>query len=185
MSLTIANARIPGDRGLIGSIVNIHIDDSGVIRDIEFVGGTTAIQLRDTETDVIDAGGRFVIPGLWDAHTHFTNWALTLTQVNLEHLGSATETADFVGQWMRNNDGDMVGRDFRPSQWAVRPHYSILDAVTGDRAVALGRAQRVNPKSRPAVRRPPESREAGRFRQRRVEREPIFPMTAQAVGRVV
>ena len=144
MSKTIANARIPGDKGLIGSIVNIHIDDAGKISDIEFVGSTTAITIpgAESDTEVIDAGGRFVIPGLWDNHTHFTNWALTLTQVNVEHITSTAEMADFVGQWMRDHDSDMVGRDFRPSQWVVRPHFSILDAVTGDRPVALISADR-------------------------------------------
>ena len=56
------------------------------------------------QSEVIDAGGRFVIPGLWDNHTHFTNWALTLTQVNVEHIGSTAEMADFVGAWMREHD---------------------------------------------------------------------------------
>ncbi len=144
MSLTIVNARIPGDRGLLGSIVNIHVGDDGRIADIEFVGGTTAITVpsRAKDAEIIDAGGRYVIPGLWDAHTHFTNWALTLTQVDVEHIGSTAEMADFVGRWMRENNGDLVGRDFRPSQWDVRPHFSILDAVTGDRAVALISADR-------------------------------------------
>ncbi|MFZ4078915.1 MAG: amidohydrolase [Microbacteriaceae bacterium] len=149
MSTTIANARIPGDRGLLGSIVNIHINDAGKISDIEFVGSTTAITIparrsegASVDAEIIDAGGRYVIPGLWDNHTHFTNWALTLTQADVSHIESAADMADFVGRWMRDHDGDLIGRDFRPSQWSERPHFAILDAVTGDRSVALISADR-------------------------------------------
>jgi hypothetical protein len=54
MQLTLTNARIPGERGLIGSLINVVITD-GVISDIQFVGATGAINLDfDPEGEVVD-----------------------------------------------------------------------------------------------------------------------------------
>jgi len=76
MTLTLTNARIPGERGLMGSLINVVIDN-GVIIDIEFVGATGVINLdAPLEGETIDLGGNYLIPGLWDAHTRFTPWAL-------------------------------------------------------------------------------------------------------------
>ena len=76
MTLTLTNARIPGERGLMGSLINVVIDD-GYISDIEFVGATGAIVLEPSlDAETIDLGGRYLIPGLWDAHTRFTPWAI-------------------------------------------------------------------------------------------------------------
>jgi len=76
MSLTLTNARIPGERGLMGSLINVVIKN-GYIADIEFVGATGLITLdAQFEGDTIDLGGRYLIPGLWDAHTRFTPWAI-------------------------------------------------------------------------------------------------------------
>ena len=58
MQLTLTNARIPGERGLIGSLINVVITD-GIISDIQFVGATGAISLDfDPAGETIDLGGR-------------------------------------------------------------------------------------------------------------------------------
>jgi predicted amidohydrolase YtcJ len=76
MSLTLTNARIPGERGLMGSLINVVIDH-GYIADIEFVGATGVINLdAPLDSNTLDLGGRYLIPGLWDAHTRFTPWAI-------------------------------------------------------------------------------------------------------------
>jgi predicted amidohydrolase YtcJ len=76
MSLTLTNARIPGERGLMGSLINVVIDH-GYIADIEFVGATGVINLDSPlDGNTLDLGGRYLIPGLWDEHTRFTPWAI-------------------------------------------------------------------------------------------------------------
>ena len=41
-------------------------------------------KLRGAKTEVIDAGGRVVLPGFTDAHVHFLDGSLSLLRVNLE-----------------------------------------------------------------------------------------------------
>jgi len=57
---------------------------------------TSAAAPADETT--IDADGLWVIPGLWDCHTHFTQWAKTLGRLDLINARSAavlgTESSD-------------------------------------------------------------------------------------------
>ena len=54
MRRTLTNARIPGERGLFGSGINVVIDD-GIITDIEFVGQTSAFTLPVMVSSVLPA----------------------------------------------------------------------------------------------------------------------------------
>ena len=53
---------------------------------------TSAAAPADETT--IDADGLWVIPGLWDCHTHFTQWAKTLGRLDLINARSAAEAMD-------------------------------------------------------------------------------------------
>ena len=37
----------------------------------------------DDVVDVVDAAGRWAIPGLWDHHVHLTTWSRTRTTIDL------------------------------------------------------------------------------------------------------
>lgn len=137
MQLTLTNARIPGERGLMGSLINVVITD-GVISDIEFVGATGAIDLTQVlDGESIDVGGRYLIPGMWDTHTHFTSWSLMLQRLNLEGVESAREVGQRVKERHHTHPGTMVGFGWRGSLWAEEPHFSILDEACADEEVYL------------------------------------------------
>lgn len=88
---------------------------------------------------LIDGDGRWVIPGLWDQHVHFTQWAQTFTRLDVSgttdpgaavelvraHLGSVRS-----GHWL-------FGFGFRLTDWSRQPTVAELDAATGDRPVVL------------------------------------------------
>ncbi|OOL27987.1 hypothetical protein GQ85_35240, partial [Rhodococcus rhodochrous] len=40
-------------------------------------------------TEVVDVGGRLVLPGLWDAHVHFDQWTLAQAALDLSGATSA------------------------------------------------------------------------------------------------
>jgi len=145
--LTLQNARIPGERGLLGSGINVVIEN-GVITEIEFVGQTSAFALPSGEAeygDVIDLEGRFLMPGLWDAHVHFGQWAQTRRRLDLARAESADHASQIVGEHLMlraaNRDGDIaqpvVGFGWRGTLWDDVPHKDLLDRYTGRTPVYL------------------------------------------------
>jgi len=74
--------------------------------------------------------GRWVVPGLWDHHVHFTQWALTSRRVDLSTATSAAEAAAIAGA--ARGRGLIVGANFRDGVWADAPTAQLLDAATGD-----------------------------------------------------
>jgi len=140
VTLTLTNARLIGERGLLGSVINIVIRD-GVISDIEFVGHTSAMKLQGSlEGEVIDLGGRHVIPGLWDNHVHFGQWAQNRQRLDVSGKASASETAAFVAEVVTANPpegNELVGFGWRGSDWADAPHKDLLDQRLPDVPVVL------------------------------------------------
>ena len=99
-------------------------------------GGIGTHETALASPDVVDLGGRCVLPGFTDAHVHFPSWALALRQVRLEGTTSLDEALDRV----RNADaagGVLRGFGWRDAEWATPPTKEALDAVTGDVPAAL------------------------------------------------
>jgi len=89
---------------------------------------------------VIEAGGRWAIPGLWDAHTHPAMWALTRRRIDLIGAGGPQETVTRVRKHLDGipaGDGLVLGYGYRSGDWSSQPTVAELDAVTGARPVAL------------------------------------------------
>ena len=140
MTLHLTNARIPGERGLLGNLINIGIDD-GVVTALDFIGQTTSITLPSAtraarvvqgEDSVIDLGGRWIIPGLWDSHVHMGQWAQMRHRLNLAEAGSVDDVLRLAGERIASGIDEVVGFGWRPSEIAGEPLRASLDAVTGD-----------------------------------------------------
>lgn len=108
------------------------------------VGRTAeALAFRGSSTQVIDAGGRAVIPGLHDAHGHVLGLGESLQQVNLRGTTSAQAVIDLVkaraaalpkGRWIQGRGWDQ--NDWPDTSW---PTAAQLDAATPDHPVYLSR----------------------------------------------
>ena len=101
-------------------------------------GNAAALALRGPSTRVIDARGRTVIPGLHDAHGHFTGLGASLQQIDLRGTTSYEAIVEKVraraatarpGEWI-------LGRSWDQNDWANK------DWPSGD---ALARAAPNNP----------------------------------------
>lgn len=141
MTLTLTNARIPGERGLMGSLINVVIND-GIISDIEFVGATGTINIANvngdtSEGETIDLGGRYLIPGLWDNHVHFTQWAQSRRRLDVTTANSVADVCQRLQEWITVHPGPVVGFGWRGSLWDIAPTKEALDAVTTDVPVVL------------------------------------------------
>jgi predicted amidohydrolase YtcJ len=102
-------------------------------------GGVGTHETALASPDVVDLGGRCVVPGFSDAHVHFPSWAVAQRQVRLEGAASLQEALTLVrkaadelppGRWLR-------GQGWRSTDWVEQPTKAALDAVTGDAPAAL------------------------------------------------
>lgn len=87
-----------------------------------------------------DLDGRFVGPGLWDAHVHFTQWVKSRDRLDLSSATSAGETTGLVRRSI--DSGEVVGRilegyGFRDGLWSDTPTIEALDAASGEMPVVL------------------------------------------------
>lgn len=106
----------------------------GALVDIRVVDGVIA-EIGSIDGDGVDLGGRIVIPGLWDNHVHFSQWALQSQRFDLSAATSAAEAAELVAAGL--GAGPFVGVGFRDALWPDAPTVAMLDAATGDVPVVL------------------------------------------------
>lgn len=111
---------------------------------IAAVGGTDEIRaLAGKGTRVIDAGGKLVLPGFNDSHTHFLMGGYSLSNVDLRDAKSPEEMArrlaDYAkkipkGQWI-------LGGDWDHEKWpgTPLPTKEMIDAATPDNPVFVNR----------------------------------------------
>lgn len=95
----------------------------------------------DPDADVVELDGRRVVPGLWDQHTHLTQWALARGRLDVSGAGSAAHAARLVAERLRTAPPPpgrpLVGLGFRDGTWPDVPSAALLDAVAGDVPVVL------------------------------------------------
>ena len=129
MSLALRGARLPGHDGLVDIIV-----DSGIVTSVGPVG---RVPLGSAELLAVD--GRWIVPGLWDNHVHFTQWARTSRRIDVSAAASADHAARLVaaGAAARPGNDTLVGFGYRPERWPDAPSTGLLDDVAGARPVVL------------------------------------------------
>ncbi|MBI3836184.1 MAG: amidohydrolase [Planctomycetes bacterium] len=92
---------------------------------------------------VIDAGGRRVIPGITDSHTHIIGGGLQLARLNLREVKSKEE---FIRAVETDAKAKKQGEWVRGGRWSVEswarpesPRAEWLDSVTGETPIFLSR----------------------------------------------
>jgi len=103
----------------------------------ERVAGGVGVHERALPTpEVVDLGGRCVVPGFTDSHVHFPTWSLGQRDLSLDGVGSLAKALDRVraherrGTWIR-------GQGWRSADWEAQPTKEALDGVTGSAPAAL------------------------------------------------
>jgi predicted amidohydrolase YtcJ len=86
--------------------------------------------------DVVDLGGRCVLPGFTDSHVHFPTWSLSQHDVKLDGVTGLREALDRVREHPRRGDW-IRGMGWRSADWEAQPTKEALDEVTGDTPALL------------------------------------------------
>lgn len=124
--MILRNARV-GD-----VLVDVEIND-GSIAGIRPAGSTTG--------ESVDIDGRWLLPGMWDHHVHFGEWAYTLRRIDLSRVASAAEAADVMKLHVLAQDdpnGTVIGVGIRDALWPDNASTrQLLDNAVGDRSVVL------------------------------------------------
>lgn len=84
-------------------------------------------------------GGRFLRPGLWDEHVHFTQWVKQRGRVDLSGAASAAAAVEIVRGAVAGgpSTGFLTGYGFRDGLWPDAPTRAALDVVAPGRPVVL------------------------------------------------
>lgn len=131
-SLLVRGGRIVGLDGEAERVADVRIHDGFIV---EVGPGLPSHGER-----IVDATGRWLIPGLWDAHVHFAQWARSTTWIDVTGTASAEEACARVATALevrREDDRILIGFGYRSSGWERTGTVAELDAVTGSQPVVL------------------------------------------------
>jgi predicted amidohydrolase YtcJ len=130
VSTIFRNARVGND------VLDVLVED-GVIAEIGSAVDCTA--------EEVHLDGRWVVPGLWDNHVHFSQLSMVQQRLDVAPAASAAEAASLVaaatstpelveGQLV---EAPLVGFGFRDGLWPDAPSRALLDAAAGSVPVVL------------------------------------------------
>ena len=107
------------------------------------VGSNEIVEnFKDSNTEIVDLQGKFVVPGLMDAHTHFMDGGFQLVRLNFREVDSPE---DFIFKI------DSAAQKLKPGQWILGgnwdhekwggelPHRSWVDGISKEYPVFVHR----------------------------------------------
>ncbi len=106
------------------------------------VGNTSDLKNKYDAKEALDAEGKYIFPGLIDAHAHFLAYGLGLQNVDLTGTGSWDEIIEKVKTFAtENKEGWIVGHGWDQNDWQVKefPTNAKLNELFPGRPVILSR----------------------------------------------
>ncbi|GAA5064897.1 hypothetical protein HNP84_006667 [Thermocatellispora tengchongensis] len=114
---------------------DVHVRGGRVVR----IAPAGELSVPGAEQVALD--GRFLGPGLWDEHVHFTQWVIRRRRIDLSGAASAAETVELVRAALARAPlppgGVLTGFGFRDGLWHDAPTLRALDEAAPDVPVVL------------------------------------------------
>ena len=112
---------------------NVPLQRALAVAGDRVAGGVGAHETALASPEVVDLGGRCVVPGFTDSHVHFPTWSLARREVRLEGVDSLEEALRRVQDALPSLPEGRILRGFgwRDAGWADPPTKEALDLVTG------------------------------------------------------
>ncbi len=132
VAMLVRGARMVGLDGEAERVVDVRLRE-GVVAEV-------GADLPAAGEPVLDAAGCWLIPGLWDAHVHATQWVRSRGWVQVAGCAGPEEACARIAEALaqRPDDGRLVTAfGFRPTAWPRPGTVAELDAVAGDRPVLV------------------------------------------------
>lgn len=89
------------------------------------------------DDESIDLDGRFLLPGLWDAHVHFDTHVALCQGISVAGASSAEIAAAHIATALPAGHGLVFAHGFRSAAWPAPPTVSLLDAVSAHRPIVV------------------------------------------------
>jgi predicted amidohydrolase YtcJ len=128
------------ENGLIRTLdLQVPTQRALAIAGARIAGGVGVHETALAPPDVVDLGGRVVLPGFSDSHVHFPTWALAQSDVALDGCASLDEALARVRDAGPAAGGVIRGYGWRSGDWTggEEPTAARLDEVTGSTPAAL------------------------------------------------
>jgi predicted amidohydrolase YtcJ len=133
-TIILRNARISGDP------VDVAVENGAIVA-ITPAATSTTPESSPGVFPSIDLDGRWLTPGLWDNHVHFSQWVLGTRRMDISAANSAREAAAMVGSVLGAVAPDarvpFIAVGFRDGLWPDAPNRADLDRAVGDRVAVL------------------------------------------------
>ncbi len=96
-----------------------------------------------SSSQTIDAQGGFIFPGFFDGHTHYSDYAIALSQINLYGTHSFNEVLAKLAQFVAENPNEefIIGHGWDQNLWTPSqfPNNKILNNLYPNKAIILYR----------------------------------------------
>ncbi len=106
------------------------------------VGTSADVRSQVGDATVIDATGRFIVPGFIDAHSHFLDGGFRLASVQLRDADSPAELSRRIGEFAATVPPGtwITGGDWDHQRWGGElPHREMIDEASPDHPVWVHR----------------------------------------------
>ncbi len=111
---------------------------------ILFVGSTPQARAAwsDSRTKMVDLGGKLMLPGFIDNHTHFADGGMYLSGIDLRGAKSTTEFKSILKKYADSHKGEWIkSGNWDHESWEVKelPTKEMIDDLTKDSPVFIDR----------------------------------------------